>query len=303
MITFMKKYKPLLTELLEYMARPKMEIDSKEIWYLRILNIIRLWSLAFVFAIFFALISNLLLRDAGYSQEDFKLAEIIADSSAWIILFLVVIWAPVSEEIAFRLWLKFSPFKWALGISFLSLFLILLITPPFIPEGTFILDSWQGIGNSLLLIFFLFVLIFSILNIKKVCLIVKVFFEKHFHIFFYSLALLFALIHITNYDVNLREIWYFAPILIFPQLLLSFVISFVRIKYGFIWALFTHALNNTIAITPILLMGPLLEKDLSALSFSEIFLFLICISFLMFVFFVCLISIFSLFLEFTKRVD
>ncbi len=308
----MQKSKPLILQVLGYIAHPVVCEYDRAPWYLTILNVIRLWSLSFVFAVFFALLSNLLLQDAGYSQEDFKLTELITDFSPFAIFFLVAIWAPVSEEVAFRLWLKFSPFKWALGIGFFLLFLVLLIEPPFFPEEMLLLDSSQGILNSLGFLSISFVLIFSVLKVKAISFFVESFFKKYFHVFFYTLALLFAFIHLTNYDVDFKEIWYFAPLLIFPQLFLSFIITFIRMKYGFFWAMFSHSLNNIIAITPILLLSSVLEKDFFELetnalfetfSYTEIFLILICGFFLLLVFFVCLVSILSLLLEFTRNRD
>lgn len=300
----MQKKKPFLKEFLQYLVKPRVEVDRKPAFHLILFNVIRLWSIIFTISIFFALISNLLLKIHGYSEEDLVLTQIIEELDYILIFFLVVVWAPISEEIGFRLWLRFSPLKWALGLGFFALFFVAFVDIPFIPNEIFTFDSISGALASMLLVGCVFLFVFFILKLKDFGLKVEKFFTKNFRFFFYTLAIFFAIIHISNYDVDLKSIWYFAPILIFPQLFLSFSISFVRMRYGFAWAVFTHALNNSIAIVPLLILMPLLETEdilMGEFSTKDLFLLLIAFSFLMIIFLVCLISIISLILEFTKR--
>ena len=224
---------------------------------------------------------------------------------------LVVFWASISEELGFRLWLRFSPVKWGLGLAFFVFFLTSLIKLPFIPDQYFTFSSGLGFLTSFLLIGSVFSLIFLLLRKEKVSKVVESFFKRNFPFFFYSLAIFFAVIHITNYDVDLKTIWYFAPVLIFPQLLLSFLISFIRMKYGFFWAIATHSLNNAIAVTPLLFLAPILENEslflegaetiVEELSLYEMYVVFVVGFFLLLIFFLCFLSIFSLLLEFTRR--
>ena len=65
----------------------------------------------------------------------------------------------------------------------------------------------------------------------------------------YLLAFLFGLIHLTNYD-NTETIFYIlSPIIIGSQLIGGFILSYVRIKLGFLWSVFQHgAFNFTLII-------------------------------------------------------
>ena len=306
----MEKTKPLILQFLDYTAKPRLCESQKLPWYMIVFNIFRLWSLSFLLSMIFALLANFLLNQAGYSDEDFKLVELITGFSPLFIFLLVVFWASISEELGFRLWLRFSPVKWGLGLAFFVFFLTSLIRLPFIPEQYFTFSSGLGFLTSFLLIGSVFFLIFLLLKRENIGKIVETFFKRNFPFFFYTLAIFFAVIHITNYDVDLKTIWYFAPILIFPQLLLSFVISFIRMKYGFLWAVLTHSLNNAIAVTPLLFLAPILENEslflegvyiVEELSFYEMYLVVVIGFFLLMVFFLCFLSILSLLLEFTKR--
>jgi hypothetical protein len=302
----MQSTKPLLVQILKYLAKPNLKGSEQLPWLKIAFNVLRLWSLTFLFAISFALLVNILLASTGHTEENFKLIEFVDELSSFFVVLVVVVLAPITEEIAFRLWLRFSPLKWALGISFFSFFLI-----SFFSEGAFNLYDVENILRSLFFLVFVFVAIFLVLRRRDVYKYVKQFFEKYFHIFFYIITLTFAMIHIANYDVNLKEIWYFAPLLVFPQLFLSLLIGFVRIKYGFVWAVLTHALNNSVAILPILLIGPLLEKEafqtgnfdesfIESFSIQEIGMLLIYVSFLFFLMMFVLGSVASLVLEFKK---
>lgn len=70
--------------------------------------------------------------------------------------------------------------------------------------------------------------------------------------FFYSLTILFALIHFSNFSYSASNLL-FAPILVLPQFIGGFFMGFIRIKQGFIWSFFLHALHNAIFILPVLL--------------------------------------------------
>jgi hypothetical protein len=66
------------------------------------------------------------------------------------------------------------------------------------------------------------------------------------------LTILFALIHISNFSYSV-SLLLFAPIIVLPQFVAGFLFGFIRIKQGFIWGFFLHALHNAIFILPVLL--------------------------------------------------
>ena len=78
------------------------------------------------------------------------------------------------------------------------------------------------------------------------------FLSSNYPYFFYSLTILFALIHISNFSYSASHLL-FAPIIVLPQFVASFLFGFIRIKQGFIWGFFLHALHNAIFLVPVLL--------------------------------------------------
>jgi membrane protease YdiL (CAAX protease family) len=302
----MKKEKPLLKEFFRYLAKPVVYVGGKPELKIILFNTVRLWAMIFLLSMFFALVSNFLLTEAGYGDEDFAITEIFMGSSPLLLFFLIVIWAPISEEIAFRLWLRFSPLKWAFGLSFLSLFVI-----PFFNLSFLTLDSWRNVLSTSLFLLLLIFSLYRLFSYEKIAQKVPLFLQKNFRFLFYISSIAFAVLHITNYDIDLKTIWHFAPILIFPQLFLSFTISFVRMNYGFSWSIFMHALNNFVAVSPFLFLLPVLKKvgDISlenveileVFSTSEIALIMGVSIFLFMVFTVCFWSGFSLIFEVFKK--
>jgi membrane protease YdiL (CAAX protease family) len=302
----MKKEKPLLKEFFRYLAKPVVYVGEKPELKIILFNVVRLWAMIFLLSMFFALVSNFLLTEAGYGDEDFAITEIFMGSSPLLLFFLIVIWAPISEEIAFRLWLRFSPLKWAFGLSFLSLFVI-----PFFNLSFLTLDSWRNVLSTSLFLLLLIFFLYRLFSYEKIVQKVPLFLQKNFRFLFYISSIAFAVLHITNYDIDLKTIWHFAPILIFPQLFLSFTISFVRMNYGFSWSIFMHALNNFVAVSPFLFLLPILERIedvsfenievLEIFSTGEMALIIGVLAFLFMVFTVCFWSVFSLIFEVFKK--
>lgn len=76
--------------------------------------------------------------------------------------------------------------------------------------------------------------------------------KKYFKYCLYVSVLLFAAVHITNYTMT-REVFYIAPLLVAPQLILGIFLGYVRVKLGLRWSIFLHAMYNGVLITPIFL--------------------------------------------------
>lgn len=72
--------------------------------------------------------------------------------------------------------------------------------------------------------------------------------KRFFKYFMYFMVLAFGLIHLTNYT-NTEPIFYcLAPIIVGSQILGGFILSYTRIKLGFIWAFVQHGLFNLFGI-------------------------------------------------------
>jgi len=302
--------KPLLIKFWIYLKKPFLEVGESIPWYIKLFNIVRLWSLTFTLALMFGFLSTYLLDTVGYDEGDFAIRELFDDLTPLAIIFALVIWAPVFEEVTFRLGLRFSPIKWGVSLTMLISFAILLFNIPFLGGYFFEFDSWQGLLITLLVLFLASLFFAVIFSLKAVKSRVYSFFKNNFAYFYYVLALIFAFIHITNYQEDWYSLLHLSPILVMPQILLSFVISFVRMHYGFLWAVILHALNNGAIAAVLLLFLPVMfledvgqleaQEIMKYLSPSEIFTVSFGTFFLMGLMLLILLSIISLWIEIFK---
>ncbi|RAJ12644.1 CPBP family intramembrane glutamic endopeptidase [Arenibacter echinorum] len=76
--------------------------------------------------------------------------------------------------------------------------------------------------------------------------------KKYFKYCFYASVLLFAVVHMSNFELT-GEVYYIAPLLVAPQLILGVFLGYVRVKLGLLWSICLHAMYNAVLITPILL--------------------------------------------------
>lgn len=66
---------------------------------------------------------------------------------------------------------------------------------------------------------------------------------KSFKIAFYIFAVIFGLIHITNYHIT-TNVLLLAPVLIAPQTILGGYLGFIRVRFGLRWSILLHACYN-----------------------------------------------------------
>jgi len=77
--------------------------------------------------------------------------------------------------------------------------------------------------------------------------------RKYFKYFFYTIAALFALIHIFNFNDEIP--FYLVPLMVLPQFTLALLLGFVRMRFG-MWAnIYVHMFNNFLPMSFMLLFG------------------------------------------------
>ncbi|PRY90353.1 CPBP family glutamic-type intramembrane protease [Mongoliibacter ruber] len=147
-----------------------------------------------------------------------------------------VIWAPLYEESAFRLVLKFSRSRW----NFSILLLVLLLAPISVYLMFIGLAIWVALGILLMNRYFYSKFLFGLLKYKK--------------LIFWVIVFLFGFIHLTNFDLELLPI-YFYPLAVLPQLIGGVFLGVVRIRFGFWYGVLLHAFTNSIAIIATFYLG------------------------------------------------
>lgn len=71
--------------------------------------------------------------------------------------------------------------------------------------------------------------------------------NKFFIYIVYSSAIIFALVHYSNFDSSTNS-FYFIPILVLPQFIMGLLLAYLRVRYSFILAFLLHAIHNGIFI-------------------------------------------------------
>ncbi|MGJ5640987.1 CPBP family intramembrane glutamic endopeptidase [Formosa sp. S-31] len=78
-------------------------------------------------------------------------------------------------------------------------------------------------------------------------------FKNWFRFIFYGFAILFGVIHITNFEIT-KNVLLLAPVLVAPQILIGFFLGVIRMQYGLIHSILFHALYNGVLIIPAVLL-------------------------------------------------
>jgi len=215
---------------------PEQTITSKIKWLLFLI----VFEMPFIFvalSLYYLLAINGLINSENHAVE-----ELIKNNGITFIIIGIILGGPFIEELIFRLPLRYKK------ANFIPLTVVLLFF-----AGTL---SFKKLHLSLALSILLFVvvaafLIFYIFN-RRMAENRDKFLSSNYHFFFYSVTVLFALVHISNFSYSV-SLLLFAPIIVLPQFVAGFFIGYIRIKQGFIWGFFLHALHNAIFLLPVLL--------------------------------------------------
>ncbi|MEM6516685.1 MAG: hypothetical protein AAF688_10920, partial [Bacteroidota bacterium] len=128
-------------------------------------------------------------------------------------LLFTSVFAPIVEELAFRLPLRVS--KWGICIGSIGFSFILC--------KVLIELNWLYSGFSSLLVGVLILSSLSKINLQRL----KSFWRSNRKLIFYSSLLVFSFLHLKNYQLTF-ELFLFSPIILLPRFLGGLVFSYVR---------------------------------------------------------------------------
>jgi hypothetical protein len=201
----------------------------------------------FVLSYFFALASMFILLLFVTMPMDFFIMKVLHYESMQKILdplknstihypfYLVVFIGPFFEEILFRLGLIINKRNISIFIGAL-IFEILggSITTFSLTNSSSIYFAMIGLASMLLSYFYLPKKVLDFLNSYRSYLI-------KFSILF------FGLLHISNASEFHWQLTLFYPFFVFPQIVMGYFITNLRLKYGFFWGLGLHIVFNAIS--------------------------------------------------------
>jgi len=76
----------------------------------------------------------------------------------------------------------------------------------------------------------------------------EIYVSEHFRFFFYVSALLFGLLHATNFNGSFFLILALSPILVGPQIIGGLILGYVRMKHGLVYSILFHAAGNILTL-------------------------------------------------------
>ncbi len=220
----------LLNDFFSFVANPKYK--RVELSFMLVLKYL-VFGILLSCITYIIILLCILLINALYDQPlVYKGADFVKSKYNPFWLFIIInILAPLIEELAFRLPLKRKKAFLYIALTVLSYFVICIYKG----YSYYSLDQYLPIriGGALLLSGVLYFLL-------KKC-----YFRSRFSIIVYLNILLFSLLHVLNYSFELANI----PLLIvkiIPQLFLGLLLSYFRVRLGFLFACGFHILNNII---------------------------------------------------------
>ena len=182
----------------------------------------------FIFDIFFVLgISLFKFENINTSTNGLEFYK-----NKWFLYLIPCLLVPVVEELSCRLFLKKSLINSYISLSLITFILILL----FQNRKIYTLD-WYVL-NTLV---FSFVIWISLFSFKKYLANIKIADRT----IFYASAVLFSLLHLSNYSFQINELPKYL-FLIIPQFFSGLLYGYIRITNGITYSILSHSIHNTI---------------------------------------------------------
>lgn len=178
------------------------------------------------------------LQRAGLMPELPHAMEDAMKSIPFALLFLLVaVVMPALEELAFRLWLVYTPQYFLISLWLVAIFMHSTLMQV---GGAYLGYGILGVA-TLITIWLLAFKETAQRSMHKLYI-------HHYGWIFYGATALFALLHLINFKPD-PQILLFAPLLVLPQLLLGLVLGYLRVKLSMIWAIALHGMYNALILT------------------------------------------------------
>lgn len=156
-------------------------------------------------------------------------------------IFLLIVGAPIVEELIFRLPLRFSK------VNLLVSAVLLVIWMTRKDYAVMLIASSITAGVVGFLLFF---------KPLKIGTLLEKIWKKHFGVIFYLYAAVFGFMHIFNYQLEPLPKGFLVLLMVLPQLMMGLVMGYARMRYdkGLFVGMCIHFFNNAIAAIPYLLI-------------------------------------------------
>lgn len=254
----------LLGAFFSYLRHPRYDVGflDKSV-FSKLCDVGRFVGIAVFLCFVIIFVTSFVTDYFGYNFGDNSNDVMLRENFLLVVLSAVVL-APLIEEVVFRSFLRYRPFRLSLFIGFVYITFLF----QFVDVGS----DWKvwGFYGVVLLVFFGLGFVFRFLLPSG---FMKGLYRRYFFVLFYSVVLLFGFAHVFNYS-NWMSMWVLAPLLVLPQLVGGVMLGYVRMLYGLKWSVFFHLFfNGFLVLAGVLSYYYLfLFGDLSAFSMGEVLL-------------------------------
>jgi len=216
-----------MKKILNFIINPNLDqgYEKANVWvFIFIITSILIFDVFFILGISFFNFENINTSTGGL--EFYK--------NKWFLYLIPCLLVPITEELSCRLFLKKSLIN-----SYVSLSLITFISILLFQNLKIYTVDWY-VFNTLVFSFFIWLSLFL--------------FQKYFvkieitdRIIFYGSAILFSLLHLSNYSFQINELPKYL-FLIIPQFFSGLLYGYIRVANGITYSILLHSFHNTILI-------------------------------------------------------
>lgn len=251
--------KSLLRDFFDYLYHPiyqKSQFKGKK--HIKFRHIFKLWSFVIVITAIIGAGLSLALSFLEIGELNNSIMDLFMQQPLHVFLLVALAWAPITEELTFRLALRYSPWRLAISLAFVVVLIVAAL-------GNWL--AWDVLSAGLadiipdrgiyLYLASVAILSFVLAYVFKVELPeekVQNFYTKRFSFIFYFSVIIFAVIHIFNF-YNITGIWHILPLLVLPQLLFGVWLGYTRMRYGIGWSIVGHCLHNGMVSLPLIFIS------------------------------------------------
>ena len=230
--------------ILQFLKNPTFDHDKtfniKNRFYKTIFYFLTSLSITLILSIFL----NLLMSKYGIKEDQNLLYNLFGQNKRWYIFLMVVITWPILEEMIFRSILRPNIYILYIWITWVWYIFTKKLLPNFIlSEYFYNLQSYYY--NYIYWILGILLIIWLLWLIFLVKWYIYYFCKKYFSLLFYLSAIIFGLVHISNFSKFVAP-WYVYVLLILPQMMVGLFLWFVRVRFGLWFAILYHMLHNGI---------------------------------------------------------
>lgn len=200
--------------------------------------LLQLFLLKLVLSVGLAALVYGFIRLLGFNPfAGHRLGRFLQDNNPLLVLLAVAVVGPAVEEYFFRAPLRYTRMRLFIGL----LALIFFVLPTLLE-----MMRISTIISAIVWLVSLMLAIWVVMSDMRAWRMRRLW-EKHFGGVFYTFTVVFALVHLANYE-NLRLPIALMPLLVVPQFIGALFWGYMRLRFSLTWAMVAHGMFNALLL-------------------------------------------------------